>query len=79
MRYWSSVRETLAGILKADLQAAVDAADGWVDANAASYNSALPATFRVNATSGQKALLLAAVVLMRYNVDFLKRVFGEVD
>ena len=79
MRYWSSLQETLGGITKADLRAAVNAADAWVDSNAAAYNTALPATFRNNATAGQKSLLLVAVVLMRFNVELLKRVFGEVD
>ena len=79
MRYWSGLHETVAGIIKSDLNAAVDAADSWVDSNAASYNSALPATFRANATPGQKSLLLVAVVLMRFNLDLLKRIFGEVD
>lgn len=79
MRYWSNLRETLAGMLKADLRAAVDAADSWVDANAASYNSALPVTFRTNATQSQKSLLLVAVILMRFNLNLLKQVFGEVD
>ncbi|MCC7208323.1 MAG: hypothetical protein IT323_13530 [Anaerolineae bacterium] len=66
-------------VVKADLKAAVDAADTWVDSNAASYNTALPQPFRNNATSAQKALLLCAVVLMRFNLDLLRRVFGEVD
>lgn len=79
MRFWSGALETVNGITKADLKAAVDAADSWVDANAASYNTALPATFRTNASNSQKSLLLVAVVLMRFNIDLLKRVFGEVD
>lgn len=79
MRYWSNLRETVASITKTDLKAAVDAADAWVDANAAAYNTALPATFRTNATSSQKSLLLVAVVLMRFNVELLKTVFGNVD
>lgn len=79
MRFWSNRLETIAGITKTDLQAAVTAADDWADANAASFNSALPATFRNNATSGQKALLLAVVVLARYNVASLRAILGEVD
>ncbi len=66
-------------VLKTDLKAAVDAADGWVDSNAASYNSALPTAFRTNATAGQKALLLVLVVAMRFGVDWLRRIAGEVD
>lgn len=79
MRYWSAQLESLAGINKTALRAAVDAADDWADANAASYNSALPATFRNNATAGQKALLLAVVVLARFNPAILRSIIGEVD
>jgi hypothetical protein len=79
MRYWSGLQETVAGFVKADLKATVDAADAWVDSNAASYNAALPNPFRSNATQSQKSLLLVAVVLMRFNLELLKRIFGEVD
>lgn len=79
MRWWSSTADSLANLTKADIKAAVDAADSWVDSNAASYNSALPANFRNRATQGQKSILLVAVILMRYNLDLLRRVFGEVE
>jgi hypothetical protein len=77
-RQWSAQQETV-GVMKADLLAAVNAADDWVDANAASFNSALPAAARTNLTAAQKSLLLCAVVLLRFNLELLKRVFGEVD
>jgi hypothetical protein len=51
---------------KADVRAAVDAADAWCAANAASFNSALPAAFRTTSTAEQKAALLASVALRRY-------------
>jgi hypothetical protein len=79
MRYWSRQLEVLSGINKTALRAAVDAADDWADSNASSYNTALPATFRNNATSAQKALLLAIVVLARHNVAFIRSIVGEVD
>jgi len=79
MRYWSTQLETVAGITKSDLQAAVNAADDWADSNAASYNSALPTAFRTNATAAQKALLLAIVVLARYNAPIIRAIVGEVD
>ena len=69
----------IASVLKTDLKAAVDAADSWVDTNAASYNTALPVAFRNNASAAQKSLLLVAVVLMRFNVALLRNIFGEVD
>jgi hypothetical protein len=79
MRYWSNARETVAGITKADLQAAVNAADDWADSNASSFNSALPTTFRNNATTAQKALLLAIVVLARHAPASIRSIVGEVD
>jgi hypothetical protein len=79
MRYWSALRETVNLITKPDLREAVDAADAWVDSNAASFNAALPETFRTNATQSQKSLLLVAVVLMRFDIKLLKQIFGEVD
>ena len=53
-------------VLKADLRAAVNAADTWVDDNAGSYNTALPLPFRPSATAAQKALLLQFVVAKRF-------------
>lgn len=79
MRFWSARLEVVAGITKTDLQAAVNAADDWAGANAASYNSALPATFRNNATTAQKAVLLAVVVLARYDAASIRAILGEVD
>lgn len=79
MRWWSTLREPTATFDKTALRAAIVAADAWVDANSAAYNSALPVAFRNNATTSQKSLLLVAVVLMRFNLDILKRIFGEVD
>jgi hypothetical protein len=55
-----------AAFLKANLLAAVAAADQWVSDNAASYNTALPTAFRNNATAAQKARLLTAVLRMRF-------------
>lgn len=79
MRYWSALREVLSGQLKTDIQAAVNAADVWADDNAASYNTALPVAFRTNATAGQKALLLAMVILARHNPALLRSILGEVE
>ena len=79
MRYISRKRETLDGMLKPDLQDAVNAADDWADAAAGSFNSALPDAFRTNATASQKALLLAIVVLMRYDVETVRNMLGDID
>lgn len=78
-RYLSQIRDVTSGFSKADLLAAVNAVDDWVDSNAAAYNTALPAAFRTGATANQKALLLAVVVLMRSNSGLLRRLFGEID
>lgn len=65
MRDISADRESC-GIVKADLLAAVNAADSWASTNAASFNSALPAAARNNLTAGQKARLLMYVVRKRW-------------
>jgi hypothetical protein len=50
---------------KVTLRAAVDSADNWADANATSYNAALPTTFRTAATATQKAALLGLICWLR--------------
>lgn len=55
------------GITKADLRAAIDAVDDWVNANAASFNSAIPQPARASLTTEQKAQLLLAVVRKRFD------------
>jgi hypothetical protein len=59
--------DTPCNTTKAQLQAAVDAIDDWLDANAA-MNSALPAAARNGLTTPQKAMLLMAVIARRYRV-----------
>jgi len=54
------------GITKADLRAAIDAIDSWVDSNAASLNAAIPLPARTSLSASQKAKLLAMVVLRRF-------------
>lgn len=53
-------------LLRADIRAAVDAADQWAEDNAASYNTALPTNFKTGATATMKARLLAHVVTKRF-------------
>lgn len=53
---------------KPDLQAAVDAVDGWLDANAASLNAAIPVAARTTLTVKQKAQLLVYVIRRRFEV-----------
>lgn len=78
MRWWSKYWEQT-NFLSADLLAAVAATDNWIDSNAASYNSALPITFRNNATLVQKTMLFCVVALMRVNQSLLRAVVGEID
>lgn len=51
---------------KIDMQAAVNAIDDFLVANAAAINNALPAAAKANLTSSQKARLLCAVITRRY-------------
>jgi len=53
------------GALKAEWRQLIDAADDWADANAAAYNTAIPAGIRGKFTVGQKALALALVCFRR--------------
>lgn len=76
---WLSRKHEPCNVVKADLLAAVQAADGWVDSNATSYNNAIPQPARNNLTASQKALILALVVLARYDVAALRQLAGEVD
>lgn len=53
------------GITKAELRAAVNAADDWADTNAGAYNTALPLPARTTLSAAQKGFLLAYVVVRR--------------
>lgn len=64
MRELSNLRENIA-VSKVDLRAAFNAVDDWCDANATSFNTAIPQPARSNLTATQKALLLAYVALRR--------------
>jgi hypothetical protein len=60
-------RGAIAGmsITKADLRAALNAADDWANTNASAYNSALPLPARTAMTADQKAALLMYVIRKR--------------
>lgn len=55
-------------LTKPDIKAAVDAVDDWADANATSFNTALPLPFRVTASPAQKALILAYICMRRSGI-----------
>lgn len=63
-----SVVNTELALNKADLLAAVDAVDDWVDANAAAFNAAIPEPARTSLTAVQKVGLLSAVAHKRWEV-----------
>ena len=56
------------GITKSELRAGIDAADEWINTNAALFNAALPLVVRQNLTAKQKARLLVWVIEKRYRV-----------
>jgi hypothetical protein len=53
---------------KADMRAAVNATDDWIETNQASYNTALPAAFAAAATAKQKAELFMLVALKKFGI-----------
>lgn len=67
MRDLSNRGEPVA-LTKQDLRAALDAADDWAEANAASFNAAIPQPARAQLTARQKAMLLAWVITRRWEV-----------
>lgn len=71
LRWMRDNRETCA-FTKADLRAALDACDDWIDANQASFNSALPQPFRSQATATQKTLLFCYVAMRRRGAAMLR-------
>jgi hypothetical protein len=64
----ASAQQTALALIKPDLRAAVNAIDDWVDANAASFNTAIPLPARTVLTAKQKAQLLTYVVRRRFEV-----------
>lgn len=63
---WMRLNAEDCSITKADVRAAVDALDSFLDSNAAAINSAIPQPARGALTAGQKARLLAYVALKRW-------------
>ncbi len=64
--------ENVAGtgaLTKADLRAAIDAADQWSDDNAAAFNSAIPQPARGLLSARQKAALLVFVTKRRWELS----------
>lgn len=55
-------------LTKADLRAAVDAIDSWIDSNAVSFNTAIPQPARGALSAKQKAALMMLVISKRFEV-----------
>ncbi len=64
-----SRRRTPFNLSRADLRAAVNAIDDWVDANSTAFNQAIPQPARAALTAQQKAELLMFVVQRRFEVS----------
>ena len=62
----SAVRDAFANVVKADLQAAVNALDTFLSNNATAINNAIPLPARTALTTQQKAKLLMYVIEKRY-------------
>jgi hypothetical protein len=62
-----STRRDAFDLRRADLVAAVAATDDWIDANAASFNAALPQAARTALTASQKVELFSLVAELRYS------------
>ena len=54
-------------LIRADLDAAINATDNWIDSNAISFNNALPTAAKNNLSAAQKAELFSFVALKRYS------------
>lgn len=67
-RYFMRANTLACAFTKAELRAAVNATDDWIDANAAAFNSALPLAFRTNASQVQKTLLFCWVAMRRAGI-----------
>jgi hypothetical protein len=63
-RYMSD-KQCPGGVIKADLTAAIVAADDWLDTNLSGLNSAIPVTFRTAATTAENYMLLMFILMKR--------------
>lgn len=61
----SRIREVVSGVTKADIRAAINALDDWLDTNAALLNLAIPQPARGALTSQQKLDLILRVLQRR--------------
>jgi hypothetical protein len=65
MAKWMRDQFGTVSITKADVRAAVDALDAWVDTNGAAVNTAIPQPARGALSLAQKSLIFCYVVMRR--------------
>jgi ATP/maltotriose-dependent transcriptional regulator MalT len=65
---WMRLNDEAISITKADLRAAVDALDNFLESNAAAVNNAIPQPARGALSARQKAWILALVIERRFKV-----------
>ena len=74
-RYWSE-RRTPTAFTKTPLRDGVDDSDTYYETNGAAMNTAINATLRSQATTTQKELLHAMVLLARHDPELVRRILG---
>jgi hypothetical protein len=65
MQQVSNLRQALNGLNKADLLAAVNAIDQWIEDNTTAFNTAIPLPARTSLTTAQKQDLFLLVLRRR--------------
>lgn len=65
----SAREEAFGNLLKADIRAAVDAIDQWVEDNQSSFNSAIPLTARTELSAKQKVEIFKLILDKRFEVS----------
>lgn len=73
LRVWAQAMRdpnlgALGGVTKADLRAAIDSLDDWIEANQAAINQAIPQPARGALTLPQKTLLFCWVAMRRAGI-----------
>lgn len=77
MRFVSTNRIETA-VTKPDIITAITYTDQWLESNAASFNSGLPASVKAM-PSAFKAMLLAVVALAKFSMTFLVKLIGDTN
>jgi hypothetical protein len=65
---WMRAQIEACAFTKANLRAAVDATDAWIETNQTAFNAALPTAFRNSASLTQKTLVFCYVAMRRAGI-----------